>query len=103
MIKRGYIVLMAGGVLFVIGIAISIVWAGQFASVFLQDNTLVSKVLVQPGKSVESTKDVTDASRPLSVGIHIQGANGSGNQLHSNVAMVETVTNQSGAVVNRNE
>jgi hypothetical protein len=39
MIRRGYIILIIGGALFIAGIIIAAVWAIPFASTFLQNNT----------------------------------------------------------------
>src|SRR5215207_2910793 len=72
MIQRGYIILIIGGVLFVAGIIIAAVWAIPFASMFLQENTLIKQVSIEPGNSVEATTQVTDVSRPVTVAIHIE-------------------------------
>ena len=72
MIRRGYIILIIGGVLFVVGIIIAAVWAIPFASTFLQGNTLINQVSIDPGKSVQATTEVTDLSRPVTVAIHVQ-------------------------------
>ena len=72
MIQRGYIVLIIGGVLFVAGIIIGAVWAIPFASTFLQENTLINQVSIEPGKSVEATTQITDVSRPITIAIHIE-------------------------------
>jgi Sec-independent protein secretion pathway component TatC len=72
MIQRGYIILIIGGVLFVAGIIIAAVWAIPFASTFLQNNTLINQVSIEPGRSVEATTQVTDISRPIAVAIHVE-------------------------------
>jgi hypothetical protein len=46
MLQRGYIILIAGGVLVVAGIVLSIFWAGSFADQFLQENTIIGQTLV---------------------------------------------------------
>lgn len=104
MMQRGYIVLISGGGLFAIGIALSATWGMQFAEVFLQDNTLVSEVSVSPGQSIHATRQVTDTSRPLSIAIHIQGIT-EGNEalLREDVRLVQAVRDPSGDIVNRNE
>lgn len=100
--QRGYIVLIAGGALFAIGLALSVAWGVQFAGVFLQDNTFVNSVPVEPGSSVEAARQVTDTSRPLSVAIHIQGIEDTG-VLREDIRLAETVKDPSGAVVSTNE
>ncbi|MDQ5830885.1 MAG: hypothetical protein M3269_01310, partial [Thermoproteota archaeon] len=69
-IRRGYIILIVGGVLFIAGIVLAAVWAIPFASTFLQENTLINQVSIESGRSVEATTQVTDVSRPVTVAIH---------------------------------
>jgi hypothetical protein len=96
MIGRGYIILIIGGVLFVAGIIIAAVWAIPFASTFLQNNTLINQVSIEPGNSVEATTQVTDVSRPIAVAIHIERPEGV-------VRLIETVRDPFGTVVSSNE
>jgi hypothetical protein len=96
MIQRGYIILIIGGVLFVAGIIIAAVWAIPFASTFLQENTLINQVSIEPGNSVEARTQVTDVSRPVTVAIHIERPEGV-------VRLIETVKDPSGTVVSSNE
>ncbi|MFL6495572.1 MAG: hypothetical protein ACJ703_03995 [Nitrososphaera sp.] len=96
MIRRGYIILIIGGALFIAGIIIAAVWAIPFASIFLQNNTLINEVSIQPGRSVEATNQVADVSRPVTVAIHIE-------RLEGVVRLIETVKDQSGNVVSSNE
>jgi hypothetical protein len=96
MIQRGYIILIIGGVLFIAGIIIAAVWAIPFASTFLQNNTLINQVSIDPGRSVEATTQVTDVSRPIAVAIHIE-------RLEGLVRVIETVKDPSGTVVSNNE
>ena len=100
MIARGYIVLIAGGALFATGIALSAIWGMQFAGMFLQDNTIVSEVSIGPGQSIDTTRQVTDTSRPLTVAVHIREVNEEG---FDGVKVLETVRDPSGAIVDRNE
>jgi uncharacterized membrane protein len=96
MIQRGYILLIIGGALFISGIVIAAVWAIPFASTFLQKNTLINQVSIEPGRSVEATNQVTDVSRPITVAIHIERPEGV-------VRLIETVKDPSGTVVSSNE
>jgi hypothetical protein len=96
MIRRGYIILIIGGALFIAGIIIAAAWAIPFASTFLQNNTLINQVSIEPGRSVEATTQVTDVSRPIAVAIHIERPEGV-------VRLIETVTDPSGTVVSSNE
>ena len=96
MIQRGYIILIIGGVIFVAGIIMAAIWAIPFASTFLQNNTLINQVSIEPSRSVEATTQVTDVSRPISVAIHIE-------RLEGVVRLIETVKDPSGTVVSNNE
>ena len=96
MIGRGYVVLIIGGVLFVAGIIIVAVWAIPFASTFLQGNTLINQVSIEPGRLIQATREVTDLSRPVTVAIHVQTPQGV-------VRLIETVKDPSGIVVSNNE
>jgi uncharacterized membrane protein len=96
MIRRGYIILIIGGVLFVAGIIIAAAWAIPFASTFLQENTLINQVSIEPGRSVQATTQVTDVSRPVTVAIHVERPEGV-------ARVIETVKDPSGTVVSSNE
>jgi hypothetical protein len=96
LIGRGYIVLIIGGVLFVAGIIIVAVWAIPFASTFLQGNTLINQVSIDPGRLIQATREVTDLSRPVTVAIHVQTPQGV-------VRLIETVKDPSGIIVSNNE
>jgi uncharacterized membrane protein len=96
MIQRGYIILIIGGALFISGIVIAAVWAIPFASTFLQKNTLINQVSIEPDRSVQATTQVTDASRPITVAIHIERPEGV-------VRLIETVKDPSGTLVSSNE
>ena len=88
--------MIIGGALFIAGIIIAAVWAIPFASTFLQNNTLINQVSIEPGRSVEATTQVTDVSRPIAVAIHIERPEGV-------VRLIETVKDSSGTVVSNNE
>ncbi len=96
MIRRGYIILIVGGALFVAGIIIAATWAIPFASTFLQENTLINQVSIEPGRSVQATTQVTDISRLVSVAIHVERPEGV-------ARVIETVKDPSGTVVSSNE
>jgi hypothetical protein len=127
LIQRGPIILIVGGVLFVAGIILAVVWAIQsasaFANTFLQErNTLINRLSIEPGSSVQAAAtQVTDISRPITVAIHIQrlggreaaeGDGGLQQQLQQQLQLpreqrearlIETVKDPSGTVVSSNE
>jgi hypothetical protein len=100
--QRGHLVLISGGALFAIGLALSAVWGVQLAGMFLQDNTLVNTVSLEPGRSVDAARQVTDTSRPLTVAINIRGVDNNVMQ-REGILLTETVTDPSGAIVNTDE
>lgn len=99
MLKRGYIILIAGGALLVVGILISAIWAGSFVGQFLQENTIISQAVIRPSESINAILQVTDISRshPISVALHLEPGSA------TNVTLRETVTDPVGRVVNTNE
>jgi hypothetical protein len=96
MLKRGYIILIAGGVLLIAGIVISAVWAGSFAGQLLQENTIIGQTVVRPSESINATLQVNDKTRPISLALHFEPESG-------NISLRETVMDPSGRVVNTNE
>lgn len=52
MLKRGYIILIAGGALVVAGVVISAVWAGSFVGQFMQENTIIGQAAVEPSQTL---------------------------------------------------
>src|SRR5215204_1137410 len=96
MLKRGYIILIAGGVLAVAGLVTSAIWASSFAGQFLQENTIIGRTLVRPTQSINATLQVNDITHPISVALHFEPQS-------STVTLRETVIDPSGRVVNTNE
>ena len=88
--------MIIGGGLFIAGIILAAAWAIPFASTFLQENTLVNQVSIEPDRSVQATTDVTDISRAITVAIHVERPEGV-------VRLIETVKDSSGTVVSNNE
>ena len=96
MLKRGYIILIAGGALVVAGIVISAAWAGPFVGQFMQENSFIDQAVVGPSETINATLQVNDISRPIAVGLHIKPES-------ANVILRETVRDPGGRVVNTNE
>lgn len=96
MLKRGYIILIAGGVLVVAGIVISAAWAGSFVGQFLQENIIIGQAAVEPSESINATLQVNDISRPISTALHFEPES-------ANVVLRETVRDESGKIVHTNE
>src|ERR671932_6843 len=71
-LQRGYIILIAGAVLFISGIVISALWAGSFAGTFLRESTIIGQTLIKPSESVNASLQVNDIARPIAVAIHFK-------------------------------
>lgn len=96
MLKRGYFILIVGGVLFVAGIVITAAGVGSLAGQFLQENTIISQTLVRPSESINATLQVNDNLRPISVAFRFEPGS-------ANVTLRETVTDPFGRIINTNE
>jgi hypothetical protein len=96
MLKWGYIILIAGAVLLVSGIVLSILWAISFAGEFIRENTIIGQTLLRPSKSINATLQVRDIVSPISLALHFKPE-------LSNVTLSETVRDPNDKVVNTNE
>lgn len=96
MLKRGYIILIGGGVLLIAGVILSIFSVGSFANQFLQENIVLSQANVRPSESVDAVLQVNDTSRSVSVALHPE-------QESTNVTLRETVRDPNGKIINTNE
>jgi uncharacterized RDD family membrane protein YckC len=108
MLQRGYIILIIGAVLLISGIIISALWAGSFAARFIRENTILSGASIRPSALVNTTIQVTDTSKPVSLAIHVERNNnnssneGQGQQIPNNT-LRETVTSPNGLIMTSNE
>jgi uncharacterized RDD family membrane protein YckC len=101
--QRGYIILIAGAVLLILGIVISILWAVPFAGTIIRENTILSGVSIRPAGSVNASAQVIDTSRPVSLAIHLERNNSTtGGQIPNNI-LRETVRNPNGVIMTSNE
>ena len=101
--QRGYIILIAGAVLLISGIVISILWAVPFAGTIIRENTILSGVSIRPAGSVNASTHVIDTSRPVSLAIHLERNNSTtGGQIPNNI-LRETVRNPNGVIMTSNE
>ncbi|HEY5630776.1 MAG TPA: hypothetical protein VIR31_01480, partial [Nitrososphaeraceae archaeon] len=108
MLQRSYIILIVGAILLISGIIISAVLAGSFATKFMSENTLLNGVLIRPADLVNTTFQVTDTSRPVSLAINVEhntDTSGQERQVQqiSNNTLRETVRNPNGLIMTSNE
>ena len=109
MIQRGYIILIAGGILIVIGITLTAVYGSSLAGLILNENVILGDVSINPSASVNRTLQIKNIERPISIALHIESEKDGDKtqqtqqQQASNVGIVEEVINPRGVVVNKNQ
>jgi hypothetical protein len=115
MLQRSYIILIIGTALLISGVIISALWAESFTARFMRENTILSGVSIRPAALVNTTFQVTDTTRSVSLAIHVErinnntfgtGNNGVGEEGQrqiTNNTLRETVRNPSGLVMTSNE
>jgi hypothetical protein len=105
--------LIVGAALLILGIIISALWAVSFAGTFIRENTILNGILIRPATSVNTSIQVIDTSRPVSLAIHVERNNGGtsttnsgagegGQQIPDNT-LRETVRNPNGIIMTSNE
>jgi hypothetical protein len=112
MLQRGYIILIVGAALLILGIIISALWVGLFASTFIRENTILNGVSIRSAASVNASIQVIDISRPVSLAIQVERNDGTpsitsggregGGQMPNNI-LRETVRNPNGIIMTSNE
>jgi hypothetical protein len=108
-LERGYIILIAGAVLFILGIVISALWTGYFAGTFLRESTIIGQTVIKPSESVNASLQVNDIARPVAVAIRfkpittITTISPPAQSLSStNLTLSQTVRDPAGIVVSKN-
>jgi hypothetical protein len=96
MLKRGYIILIAGGVLLVTGFVLSIFSVGSFAGQFMRENIVLSETIVSPSEPVNVILHVNDTTRPVSVALRSEVES-------ANISLRESIRDPNGRIVNTNE
>jgi hypothetical protein len=79
MLKRGYIILLAGAALVVIGISLTAAYGIGIAGVILNESVILSDVLVDTSNSVNRTLDIINTERPVSIALHAETINSTDN------------------------
>jgi uncharacterized RDD family membrane protein YckC len=100
--RRGYIILVAGAVLLISGIVVSIFWAVPFAGTIIRENTILSGVSIRPAGSVNASTQVIDTSRPVSLAIHVERNGTTGGEIPNSI-LREAVRNPNGVIMTSNE
>jgi len=95
--------LIIGAALLISGIVISALWAGSFAGTFMRENTILSGVSIIPAGSVNTSTQVIDTSRPVSLAIQVERNNSTtGGEIPNNI-LRETVRNPNGIIITSND
>jgi uncharacterized RDD family membrane protein YckC len=108
MLQRSYIILIIGAALLISGIIISALWAESFAVRFMSENTILSGISIRPSALVNTTIQVKDTSKPVSLAIHVERSNnnttsGTGQGQIPNNILRETIRNPNGLIMTSNE
>jgi hypothetical protein len=98
--QRGYLILVAGGALLALGIAISVIWAGSLGINIFNQNIILNGVSIYPSGAANAVIRVNDLSRPLSLVISIESNDNTG---QANPNLRETVRNPNGEVISTND
>ncbi|MGC1132960.1 MAG: hypothetical protein WA941_09055 [Nitrososphaeraceae archaeon] len=98
MLKRGYIILLVGAALVIIGISLTAAYRIGIASVILNESIILSDVSVDSSSSVNRTLDIINTERPVSIALHVET-----NANSDNSVVEQTIINPEGFVINKNE
>lgn len=103
MLKRGYIILIAGASLFVVGIALTVAYGLGVANTFLDGTTILDNIEIGPSESVNQTLEVESVERPVSVALHMESDANPNLGTGGESTLEQLVINPDGAVVNKNQ
>ena len=106
MLERGYIILIAGALLFAIGIALVVAYGTDMATILLDETTILDNIELEPEEPVNQTLDIESTDRPVSVVLHVgSGVNDdSSNQDPTDRPVVEQIViSPDGEVINKNQ
>ncbi|MGA9934889.1 MAG: hypothetical protein WBP83_07170 [Nitrososphaeraceae archaeon] len=105
MLKRGYLILIVGAALFIIGIILTATYGMSIVSLTLSENIILADVSISPSKSINHTIEISDTERPVSLVLHIESElNDDTNfQTPSEPLVEQIVINPNGFKVNQNQ
>lgn len=110
MLERGYIILIAGALLFAIGIGLVVGYGTDMATILLDETTILDNIELEPAEPVNKTLDIESTDRPVSVVLYVEsGVNGdnspdSSNQSPADRPVVEQIViSPDGKVINKNQ
>ncbi|MGB7960489.1 MAG: hypothetical protein WCF46_11400, partial [Nitrososphaeraceae archaeon] len=105
MLKRGYLILIVGAALFIIGIILTATYGMSIVSLTLSENIILADVSISPSKSINHTIEISDTERPVSLVLHIESElNDDTNYETPSEPLVEQIViNPNGFKVNQNQ
>jgi hypothetical protein len=98
MLKRGYIILLVGAALVIVGISVTAAYGIGIASIILNESIILSDVLIDSSRTVNRTLDISSTERPISIAVHVET-----NTSPNNPVVEQTIISPEGFVVNKNE
>ena len=103
MLKRGYLILIIGAALVVIGITMTAAYGIAIASVILSESVIITDVLVDPAESLNHTLSVTNIERPaIAILLHAEPVTNDGSNANS-PTVEQKVIDPHGFTINRNQ
>jgi hypothetical protein len=103
MLKRGYMILIAGASLFVVGISLTVVYGLGVANTFLDGTTIIDNIKIGSSQSVNQTLEVESVKRPVSVALHMESDANPNLGTSGQPTLEQLVVNPDGEVVNKNQ
>lgn len=102
MLKRGYIILIVGAIMFFSGIIISIVWASSFFSAFLSQTVFLADISIPPSSSVNNTLQINDLEHPILLQVHFENNDGDDDNNDTTTQIREIVLDPNGNILSQN-
>jgi hypothetical protein len=108
MLKRGYMILIGGALLFVIGVTMTIVYSVGMVGTLLDETTILNNIEIEPSGSVNHTLEIESAGRPVSVALHMEpiadsNIDTSNPSLSQRSTLDQLVISPDGVVINKNQ
>ncbi|MGN6559082.1 MAG: hypothetical protein ACTHJ2_01000 [Candidatus Nitrosocosmicus sp.] len=99
--KRGTIIMIIGAVLFFLGIAISVLWAGSFFKTILNQSILLTSISIPASSSNNNTLQVNDLTHPIILQLHMEKDNNLANNNSAFNNIRETVKDPTGKILSQ--
>jgi hypothetical protein len=101
MLKRGYLILIGGAALLVIGLILTASYGMSFVTMSLSENIILADVSINPSESINHTLEITDTERSVSLALHIESE--SLDETPSEPSVEQIVIDPDGMTVDENQ